>query len=267
MNSDRRTVLNWTMEGASLRDFLSSPDRVAHVRGPNRSHWQHFLEVIRGCADHASYGTVVVLDPHHMVTSTPIGCLRTLARELGIHPGPQTSPPEGQKFLSDIRARGSISMTDVSLVQNYSSDEGEEFDRISQHVLQACENGTSFAGAMLVVPDVHLMEKSDRRAFMASLWEPLIRRMCGRGLKAIFLYTTDELDHVAGSIPPEADKIIDLPLSLDGANIVAELAELVRSEGWHDSNEAVFATARTLLDVSDTTQDLYANLAKLGRAK
>ena len=253
--------LNWTRETERLEKFLASDDRVLHVVGSEACYANHFDQIIAKAIGRRgdSTGGVAFIDPMNQTTSSPLGALTSILRDLNFEPASGAGPgPGGRSILSHIRAGRDLSISDVSLT--VSRNEGEELLALSELVKSSTNSDCTFVGSVVVFRQCHEMKMRQRKLFWANVWRLALVDMLARGLKAIFLYCPVSLTIVDDAIPPRADRTIRLPELLSESDVLGQIATLVSANGYAESGSAAEAFARAILWTSTSVRDVYENL-------
>ncbi|WP_144714239.1 hypothetical protein [Curtobacterium pusillum] len=256
-SDEPESVFNWTQETADFRAFTAGPPGILHVvgDGPHYVHW--FLENAR---THEGKPVTCVIDPHAGARS-PFEVLRRIATGLGLDPSPVVATPPTVSVIKDIDAGGDVSIEDVRVDVRYqiATDEWIEVDRLQELILDHLDSGVDLQGFVLSFPACEEHDLPMRRTLYRSVWTRVGVTLVKKGAHVVFQYPMS-IERHRDAIPPAANQRITLPERLL-TGVSTEIADHAMSKGWSDSPDAAVLFAETVLHLSSTVEELYANVA------
>lgn len=254
-------VLNWRKETSSFESFLSEQPGVLHVVGADPHHARHFLDsALPRLGGTSRRSDIDSLDG----CTSPLEVLARLARALQVPRPPAPDPLSGDLTVaSDIRARRDVIIENITVEQNYifSQNEAGDAGALRDTIADYLATKPSFDGLVLVFLDCHEWDAGSRRNFYRHVWLDLLDGIHALGARVVFQYMPN-IDQNPGAIPPKATRVIRLPSTLT-AGVVPDIAAHALDQGWETSPDLASHTAKTLLGISNSVQDVYGHMLTL----
>lgn len=256
-------LVNWVKESTRVRTFVTDKSGVLHVIGDGQSRATTFIGHVIDMIDsmQGGYKTCVV-DPHYLGTASPVGALRTLARELDVLARAREQGAAGRvEFIKNIRSIfGDVRVDGNTLGANYSEE--EEVTALISALQDEIDSGRNFEEVVIVFRELDGMDAAMRRRFYSTMWKPVIESMAEQGASVLFQFADDQLAGIDGAIPPQARMAVRLPQSF-AEEVVEEIAQLAIDRGWEANRDAALGLARTVIRTSSTIEEAYAQMARL----
>jgi hypothetical protein len=252
-------VLNWHSETAAVNAFVRTERGALHVRGGADCRAAAFMDHIHTqIKEIVPHALICIIDPLNIMTSTPLGILRRLSSALGV-----TAPAYTGASIyvgsnnSSVFAPVSVTNLQVDIQLN----EAEEFAQVMDAFLDEIDSGRLFDQLVILVHSCHDITTDMRRQLHSSLSVPLFSKLMDKGARFIIQYSATELTIAEDSFPNRSSHVVDLP-SQYKHDVAEELAKHIAAEGWSPDLATATGIARGIFLLSDSVQDVYANVVK-----
>jgi hypothetical protein len=248
--------------------FFDDRGGVAHARSAPGAPISVFARKLRMRMTEMGWRHVQI-HPANSNTHYVADILVQITQSLGLDvPSPSvTDRPVSIQVGAGIEAGGPVEISNVNINVGGDPFEGARRER---EVLRSVESGLNEAlrksRIALVFVEMFQAEKTDVQRIRNVLWDAMLEPLTDQGLVMVDISDAAAANFESSIWPPQPDLAFDLPIALtdDGArtDAVAELAEIVLSEGLVNGSDEAIVASRMLVSTTTSIVELHESLAR-----